>query len=70
MAFTDLFKEPISLFDLERFYDRVIDTQFWIDREQDEIKHINHQKYIILYNIHFDPILLAQFSILDSFHIQ
>ena len=70
MAFTDLFKEPISLFDLERFYDRVIDTQFWIDREQNEIKRINYQKYIILYKIHFDPILLAQLSILDSFHIQ
>ena len=65
----EIFGEPVPLYDLERFYDRLIDAQFWFEREYYEIERIDKVKHTALYKIYFSPIILVQLSILDSFHI-
>ena len=65
----DLFKEPTPLVDLERYYDKIIDVQFWFEAEYSRIRNISQFKHTVIYNIYFNPIMLAQLSILDSFNI-
>jgi hypothetical protein len=65
----DLFKEPTPLVDLERYYDKIIDVQFWFKAEYSCIRNISKFKHTVIYNIYFNPIMLAQLSILDSFNI-
>jgi hypothetical protein len=56
----------ITLDDLERFYDLIIDRQFWLDDNSALIRNICDTKFWMLHGIYFNPSIMAQLSILDK----
>ena len=57
---------PIPILELEKFYDLIVDRQFWFEQHYNTIKTISSRRHKILYDIYFNPIILAQLSILDD----
>lgn len=53
-------------FRLERFYDIIIDRQFWYEQNYAEIKAISLMRHYLIHQIYFSPALLNQLDLIDA----
>ena len=55
-----------DLYRLERFYDTLVDRQYWFERNFVTIKAISPLRHYIIHSIYFSPTIMTQLDIIDS----